>query len=625
MKNTSNNNATDKNMRNDLSLKISYILIMFLLLWGWQLYLGVKDVRIITYSEFKEYVLDGIVAEAVIKENIIEGQLSEGDEAGGRHTSAQEKTVSFLTVRVDDPDLVRDLQKARVKFVGVRPSFLETLLTGWIIPIGVMLLLWHFLAQRLGRIGGSVMSFGRSRAKLIGELKTGVTFDSVAGCDEAKQDLFEIVDFLKKPENYTKTGANIPKGALLLGPPGTGKTLLARAVAGEAEVPFFAMSGSDFVEMFVGVGAARVRDLFQEAKQNAPCIIFIDEIDAIGRHRSVHVGAVNDEREQTLNQLLVEMDGFEPNSGVIILAATNRPEVLDRALLRPGRFDRQIIIDAPDLNGREAILHVHARGKPLAEDVDLKRIAQATPGFSGADLANAINEAALLASRRKAETISQHDLDDAVERVVAGPERKSRRLNEEEKRRVAYHETGHAMAAAFSEHANPVLKISIVPRGKAALGYTMQLPADDQYLKTKKELLAEIKSLLGGRASEELFFDDVSTGAQNDLERATTLARQMVTMYGMSGKIGLTHCAQRQSPYFPVNPEAGMIRDCSEQTAREIDEEVKDILADCYRETKDILSEHLNVFEKVVTKLIEKEMLDNKEFLEIIATESSVK
>lgn len=609
----------DKSMMHKAwSFNITYILIMFVLLWGWQQYLGVKNLRIIPYSEFKQYVHDGTVTEAIIKDTIIEGSLSETAPATGQKGTESSQKITFITVRVEDPDLVRDLQDAGVKYVGVRPSFLEKLLTGWIIPIGIMVLIWHFLTARLGRMGGSVMSFGKSRAKLVGEKQTGVTFDSVAGCDEAKQDLYEIVDFLKRPENYTKTGANIPKGALLVGPPGTGKTLLARAVAGEAQVPFFAMSGSDFVEMFVGVGAARVRDLFQQAKANAPCIIFIDEMDAIGRQRGVHVGAVNDEREQTLNQLLVEMDGFEVNSGVIILAATNRPEVLDRALLRPGRFDRQIIVDAPDIIGREAILKVHAKGKPLAKDVDLQKIAQATPGFSGADLANAINEAALLASRRKADSISQQDLENAVERVVAGPERKSRRLNEDEKKRVAYHEIGHALVAAMSEHANPVHKISIVPRGKAALGYTMQLPADDQYLKTRSELLDEIKSLLGGRAAEEIWFEDVSTGAQNDLERATILARQMVTMYGMSEKIGLTHCAQRQSPYFLATPETGMVRDCSEATAREIDEEVKNILSTCYEESKNILSRNQAVFEKAAFALMEKETLDGNDFMKII-------
>jgi len=621
MANTSGNKApkSDKTMPHQAwSFNITYILIMLVLLWGWQQYLGVKNLRIIPYSDFKQYVHDGRVTEAIIKETIVEGQLLGVQSSTDTTATDHSQVATFITVRVEDPDLVRDLQKAGVKYVGVRPSFFAKLLTEWLIPIGIMLLLWHFLMGRLGRVGGSVMSFGKSKAKLIGETQTEISFDSVAGCDEAKQDLYEIVDFLKRPEKYTATGATIPKGALLVGPPGTGKTLLAKAVAGEAQVPFFAMSGSDFVEMFVGVGAARVRDLFQQAKSNSPCIIFIDEMDAIGRQRGVHVGAVNDEREQTLNQLLVEMDGFEANSGVIILAATNRPEVLDRALLRPGRFDRQIVVDAPDVHGREAILKVHTKGKPLAADVDLEKIARATPGFSGADLANAVNEAALLASRRKAETITQQDFEKAVERVVAGPERKSRRLNEEEKKRVAYHETGHALVAALSEYANPVHKISIVPRGKAALGYTMQLPADDQYLKTRNELYDEIKCLLGGRAAEEIYFEDVSTGAQNDLERATILARQMVTMYGMSEKIGLAHCAQRQSPYFLATTETGMVRDCSEETAREIDEEVKGILSFCYEESKKILTQKQALFEIIVMELMEKETIDGSDFQKLL-------
>jgi cell division protease FtsH len=432
--------------------------------------------------------------------------------------------------------------------------------------------------------------------------------------------LKEVVDFLKNPKEYQELGARIPKGALLVGPPGTGKTLLARAVAGEAGVPFFSISGADFVEMFVGVGAARVRDLFKQAKEHAPCIIFIDELDAIGRQRGVHVGAVNDEREQTLNALLVEMDGFEANTGVIILAATNRPEVLDRALLRPGRFDRQIVVDAPDLDGREAILKVHARNKKLAADVDLRRIAAATAGFSGADLANVLNEAALLTARRKAKEITQRDLEEAIEKVVAGPERRSRRLNAEEKRRVAYHEVGHALVAAHNKHADPVHKISIVPRGRAALGYTMQLPNEDQFLLTRSELLDRIRGLLGGRAAEETVFGEVSTGAQNDLERATALARQMVALYGMSERVGLANCAQRQAQFL-AGPEFQMQRDCSEQTAREIDEEVKKLLDRCYAEAKEILTQHRDQLEKATAELLARETLEGAEFYKLVGKE----
>jgi cell division protease FtsH len=480
-----------------------------------------------------------------------------------------------------------------------------------------MVVIWSFLSRRMGAGAQSILSIGKNKARIVVDRDTGVTFADVAGCDEAKFELQEVIDFLKNPDRYKSLGARIPKGVLLVGPPGTGKTLLARAVAGEAGVKFFSLSGSDFVEMFVGVGAARVRDLFQQAKASAPCIVFIDELDAIGRQRGVHVGAVNDEREQTLNQLLVEMDGFEANKGVILLAATNRPEILDRALLRPGRFDRQVIVDAPDIDGREAILKVHAKGKPLAPDANLRRIAQATPGFSGADLANTMNEAALLAARRKAKEISQGDLEEAIEKVVAGPERKSRRLNDDEKRRVAYHEVGHALVAAESESADPVHKISIVPRGRAALGYTMQLPTDQQFLATRGELLAKIRGLLGGRAAEELVFGEITTGAENDLERGTALARQMVCVYGMSERIGLAHVAQRQTAYLAA-PDGQLQRDSSEVTAREIDEEVKKILDRAYSEAKEILTMHRDLLEKVGRELLKRETINGDEFYPMI-------
>ncbi len=402
-----------------------------------------------------------------------------------------------------------------------------------------------------------------------------------------------------------------------MGPPGTGKTLLARAVAGEAHVPFFSLSGSEFVEMFVGVGASRVRDLFEQAKRQAPCIIFIDELDAIGRERGVHVGAVNDEREQTLNQLLVEMDGFEANVGVILLSATNRPEVLDRALLRPGRFDRQVVVDSPDLDGREAILKVHARNKPLADNVNLRTVAQATPGFSGADLANALNEAALTAARRGEHNISQQDLEEAVEKVVAGPERKSRRLEEGEKQRVAYHEVGHALVAAYSEHADPVHKISIVPRGQAALGYTLQLPTEQQFLVTQSELIDKIRGLLGGRAAEDVVYGEISTGAENDLERATQIARQMVCNFGMSDVVGLTHCGRRQNLYLPGQNGDGVL-DCSDQTAQQVDSEVKKQLDSAYADAKRILSEHRDQLETVARELLKRETLDAAAFQRLI-------
>ncbi len=608
-----------------------YLPVMLLILWLWQSAIVQFSYRTVSYSEFKDYLRQNEVTLCTVKADTIEGriqphpQTKAASETSTNSVSSQAKAETsskeflFRTVRVDDPDLVGELEKANVKFAGERPGFMSQFLFAWILPIGIMAFIWMYISKRVSGAGESILSFGKSRARLVAEKETGITFNDVAGCEEAKYQLEEVVDFLKHPERYKSIGASIPKGVLLVGPPGTGKTLLAKAVAGEARVPFFSLSGSDFVEMFVGVGAARVRDLFVQAKAKAPCIVFIDELDAIGRQRGVHVGAVNDEREQTLNQLLVEMDGFAPNAGVIVLAATNRPDVLDRALLRPGRFDRQVVVDAPDIDGREAILRVHIRGKPLAKDVDLRRIAQATPGFSGADLANATNEAALLAARHHGKEISQKDLEDAVEKVVAGPERKSRRLREEEKRRVAYHEVGHALVAAYSEHADPVHKISIIPRGRAALGYTLQLPADDQFLMTRSELLDRIRGMLGGRSAEEIIFGEVTTGAENDLERATALARQMVCLFGMSEAVGLTHCAHRQNGmYLPNIDGAGFQRDCSEQTAQQIDVEVKKILEDGYASAEKILINHRDQLELVANELLKCETMDAQTFNRLI-------
>jgi cell division protease FtsH len=621
-----------------IRLLIIYFITTLVMLWVWQELVRQVAVVTIPYSDFKAYVSRHEVTEATIQQDEIVGRIvprsspetkaaepsatpaesaAPGVSPSLKPTPAPTNPFFFRTVRVEDPDLVNELQAAGVNFSGTRPSVLSQFLMAWVLPILILFGLWSLLARRFRAAGEGVFGIGKSRAKLIIDKNTGVTFADVAGCDEAKQELKEVVDFLKNPKDYESLGAKIPKGALLVGPPGTGKTLLSRAVAGEAGVPFFSLSGADFVEMFVGVGAARVRDLFQQAKQHAPCIIFIDELDAIGRQRGVHVGAVNDEREQTLNALLVEMDGFEANTGVIVLAATNRPEVLDRALLRPGRFDRQIVVDAPDLDGREAILKVHARGKKLSTDVDLRRLAAATAGMSGADLANVLNEAALLAARRKANAITQRDLEEAVEKVVAGPERRSRRLNEDEKRRVAYHEVGHALVAAYSQHADPVHKISIVPRGRAALGYTMQLPAEDQFLLTRAELMERLAGLLGGRVAEELVFREVTTGAQNDLERATALARQMVAAYGMSESIGLVSCVQRQSAFL----DGQMQRDCSEATARDIDEEVKVLLDHAYGDAKQILSTHRDQLEKIAEELLKKESLDAQEFYRLIGKE----
>ncbi len=610
------------------------LLVMLLVLWAWQGLVTQMTVKTIPYSEFRAYLARHEVAEAVVRQEEIVGRIvpqaaitnragleiaNAATNAGPASTNAP-ASFQFRTVRIEDPDLVKDLQASGAQYTGVRPSFLSQFLLSWILPIAILVGIWSFMGRKLGTAGQTIFGFGKSTAHLVEGEKTGVTFADVAGCEEAKQELKEVIDFLKDPRRYKELGAKIPKGVLLVGPPGTGKTLLARAVAGEAKVPFFSLTGSDFVEMFVGVGAARVRDLFQQAKQHAPCIIFIDELDAIGQKRSIHVGAVNDEREQTLNQLLAQMDGFEPNAGVIILAATNRPEVLDAALLRPGRFDRQVIVDTPDLDGREAILRVHARDKKLAANVDLRRIAQATAGFSGADLANVLNEAALLAARHGARDISQTELADAVEKVVAGPERRSRRLTEQQKRRVACHEVGHALVAALSPDADPVRKITIIPHGRAALGYTLQVPTDDQFLLSRAELLTRLRGMLGGRASEELEYGDLTTGAQNDLEHATALARQMVSLYGMSDKVGLANVAQRAPAYLP-NQSFQLQRDCSEATAREIDLEVKRILDTAYAEAKDLLAAHRTELQRVVAELLKRETLDGDLLYSLIGRE----
>jgi cell division protease FtsH len=454
----------------------------------------------------------------------------------------------------------------------------------------------------------------------VAENEVRVYFSQIAGCEEAKSELHEIVDFLRDPARYHRMGAHIPKGVLLLGPPGTGKTLMARAVAGEAKVPFYSISGSDFVEMFVGVGASRVRDLFEQAKAHAPCIVFIDELDAVGRERGVRVGNSNDEREQTLNQLLVEMDGFQPNSGVILLAATNRPEILDRALLRPGRFDRRVVLDLPDLEGRLAILRVHSLGKPLAPAVSLLEIARATPGLSGADLANAINEAALCAVRRESPSIEQTDLEQAVEKVVAGPERRSRRLSPQERCRIAYHEAGHALVARHSRGADPVRKVSIVPRGSAALGYTLQLPREDHALATESELEARIRVLLAGRAAEKLVLGETSTGAESDLERATALARHMVCLFGMSPAVGLGQSSRREGSF--LQPDGAFVRDCSEETASLVDREVRALLERLNQEAAAIVTRLRPQLEHLAAQLLERETLEGEELVQLLSDQT---
>jgi cell division protease FtsH len=588
-----------------------YVALALGLLWMWQETFQRLAYQPIAYSAFKQALAAGEVKRAAVAEQHIEGELLRARPEGG------EETVLFRTSRVEDPKLTEELLAAKVEVMGVHPSFLSQLLWAWLLPLALIFGLWIFLSRRFAAAGAQALSFGKSRARLVADADTGVDFSDVEGCREAKAELVEVVDYLKSPERYRALGAKIPKGVLLLGPPGTGKTLLARAVAGEAGVPFYSISGSDFVEMFVGVGAARVRDLFAQAKAQAPCIVFIDEIDAIGRQRGVQMGMVNDEREQTLNQLLVELDGFDANSGVIVLAATNRPEVLDRALLRPGRFDRQVLVDAPDRDGREAILRLHVANKPLAAGVDLARVARATPGFSGADLANVANEAALIAARERSPEITQRHLEESVEKVVAGPERKSRRLSEADRRRVAFHEVGHALVAARSEGADPVHKISIVPRGRGALGYTMQLPEEDRFLLSRSALESRIRTLLGGRAAEELVLGDVSTGAQDDLARATALARQMITVYGMGESAGLANCAQPANGAFVAAP-GGFVRDCSEATAREIDLEVKALLKHEYSEARGILAAERGALERIAGELLRHESLDGTRFGELL-------
>ncbi len=578
----------------------------------------------VSYSVFRDALDEGRVVSCRIGPQEILGTLrpaARPSEASAEAGPASE-LVHFRTVRVEDPELLADLRARGVEIEGVQPSVWPQML-GWLLPFVLIAFFWIYVLRRaaggMGGVGQTAMGFGKSRARLVAENDVKVSFRDVAGCDEAKAELAEVVEFLKQPQRFTGLGAKIPKGVLLVGPPGTGKTLLARAVAGEAGVPFYSLSGSDFVEMFVGVGAARVRDLFQQASQNAPCIVFIDELDAIGRARGVRVGNVNDEREHTLNQLLVEMDGFAANAGVILLSATNRPDVLDAALLRPGRFDRQVVLDSPDVGARKAILEVHARGKPLAPDVDLGTIARSTPGFSGADLANAMNEAAIATARLGLREISQAVLEEAVEKVVAGPERKSRRLEPEEKRRVAYHEAGHALVATYSPACDPVHKISIVPRGRAALGYTLQLPTGDQHLLTRSALLDRIRASLGGRAAEEVVFGEVSTGAENDLEQATRLARSVVARFGMGDSERLLHCAPNDLAALTELGAEGFsgARGCSEQTAAAIDEESEQLLQQLYAEARKILEQHRERLERVATALLERETLDQEEFLRL--------
>ncbi len=559
----------------------------------------------VSYTQFLKQVEEQKVERVTIVENTIRGKLKDGQE--------------FSTITPDDPTLINQLREKGVDIKAEQPPQPPwwTTIFSSILPILLLIGVWFFIMQQTQGGGNRVMSFGKSRAKLHGEDKTKVTFSDVAGADEAKQDLEEVVEFLKHPKKFNDLGARIPKGVLLFGPPGTGKTLLARAVAGEAGVPFFSISGSDFVEMFVGVGASRVRDLFEQAKKSAPCIVFIDEIDAVGRQRGAGLGGGHDEREQTLNQLLVEMDGFGVNEGIIIIAATNRPDILDPALLRPGRFDRQIVVDRPDVKGRLEILKVHTKGKPVGEKVDLDVLARRTPGFTGADLSNLVNEAALLAARRSKRRIEMPEMEEAVERVVAGPERKSKVISDKEKKLTAYHEAGHALVGMMLTHTDPVHKVSIIPRGRAG-GYTLMLPKEDRYYATRTELLEQLNTLLGGRVAEALVLDEISTGAQNDLERATDLTRKMITEYGMSEVLGPITFGRRQEQQVFLGRDISRDRNYSEEVAYSIDKEVRRLIEAAYSKTEAMLKENIDKLHLVAAALLERETLEGEELAQLL-------
>lgn len=554
----------------------------------------------IDYSDFKARLRDGKITEVSVRQDLIRGKVKLQDNKEGY----------FKTIPLPDPKLIEELEANKVKFSGENEHPWWPMVLQSLIYVGMFyLVVWLFFVRPMQGGGKQALSFGRSKAKLQTGKKMKVTFADVAGCDEVKEELKEIIEFLKDPAKFQRLGGKIPKGVLLYGAPGTGKTLLAKAVAGEANVPFFSSSGSEFVEMFVGVGASRVRDLFEQGRKNAPCLLFVDEIDAVGRHRFAGLGGGHDEREQTLNQLLVEMDGFDTKEGVIMIAATNRPDVLDPALLRPGRFDRQVVIPSPDLNGREAILKVHAKTVKLGEDVNLSIIARRTPGFVGADLASLVNEAALLASRKNKNAVEMEDMEEAIERVIAGPERKSHVISELEKKVVAYHESGHALVAKLIPGTDPVHKVSIIPRGPA-LGYTLQLPLEDRYLVRKEEILSRITVLLGGRTAEELMFKESTSGAQDDFQKATAMAQRMVTEFGMSEALGTIAFRKKESEVFLGRDMMTQQREYSEKTAELIDSEVKRIIVECGTRAKKLLQDNFENLSKMAEKLIEKEVLE---------------
>lgn len=583
------------------------------------------------YSEFKTLLKAGKVKDITLGEQVISGTFSsEGlERLTAKETAERIKKLGagdhlFSTIRVDDPTLVQDLMTAKVRFTGqVDNKWLSSILS-WVLPALIFVGIWFFAMKRMGGAGG-LMAIGKSKAKVYMAKETDISFDDVAGIDEAKDELMQVVEFLKAPGRFRRLGGKIPKGVLIVGAPGTGKTLLAKAVAGEAGVPFFSMNGSEFVEMFVGVGAARVRDLFEQAEQKAPCIIFIDELDALGKARGVSVMGGNDEREQTLNQLLVQMDGFDTNKGVIIMAATNRPEILDPALLRPGRFDRHVAIDRPDLIGREKILQVHSKQVMLAPNVELAVIAARTPGFVGADLANLVNEAALQAARTEKEAVDMEDFEEAIDRIIGGLEKKNRIMNPKEKETVAYHEAGHALVAEMRPNADKVGKISIIPRGIAALGYTQQIPTEDRYLLKKSELLDRIDVLLGGRVAEELVFGDISTGAQNDLQRATDIARHMITHYGMSETLGLATFEDLSTSVFLNGPMMQQSPAHSERTAQTIDDEIRRLLADAHARVVNALQMNRLILDALAKLLLEKEVVDRVSLDNLLANQAPLR
>ena len=606
MDNQNGNKDNNKNNKQGFSFVILITMLTALLVFAMYQFQGVDSDQEITYNKFLKMIDEKKVEKVEIKSDriLITAKKESGDKVN----------KEYYTGRMNDDQLVEKLEKAKIDFNQEVPDTTSAIVAQYamnIIPLVIFIALIVWMTRKMSK-GGGMMGIGKSNAKMYVEKQTGVTFKDVAGQDEAKESLQEVVDFLHNPGKYTSVGAKLPKGALLVGPPGTGKTLLAKAVAGEAKVPFFSLSGSAFVEMYVGVGASRVRDLFKQAQQMAPCIIFIDEIDAIGKSRDTQMGG-NDEREQTLNQLLAEMDGFESNKGLVLLAATNRPEILDPALLRPGRFDRRIIVERPDLKGRVEVLKVHSKDVKMDETVDLEAIALATSGAVGSDLANMINEAAINAVKNGRNAVSQADLFEAVEVVLVGKEKKDRVMNQEERKIVSYHEVGHALVSALQKDSEPVQKITIVPRTMGALGYVMQTPEEEKFLNTKKELQAMLVGMLGGRAAEEIVFDTVTTGASNDIEKATSVSRAMITQYGMSEKFGLIGLESIQNRYLDGRP----VMNCGQETASEIDHEVMKMLKEAYEEAKKLLSEHRESLDKIAAFLIEKETITGKEFMKI--------